>query len=118
MIEAIERLCAKDRVRVILCGCESCGHMWLVAEGREVPRRCARCKARTWNRAKAREVQAPAPMRRRRKRTRTLESVPSVPVPSISAPTEPGGSPAGVRCPRCGRKCLNSFALEMHECGR
>jgi hypothetical protein len=114
VIEAIERLFAGNRVRLILCGCESCGHLWAVPEDRSAPVRCSRCKSRRWNVVAEREFEPPGPPYQRRVRPRGVN--PAAPVRSATAPTEPGGSPAGVRCPRCGRQCVNVFGIKMHEC--
>ena len=98
VIEAIECSVAGDKVQAILCGCERCRHLWLVPMERGEPLRCAKCKARRWHGGAAREVEPPAA------------------VPQVPAETEPDRIPAGVRCPRCGLDCTNSFGLAMHCC--
>ena len=98
VIEAVECSVGGDKVQAILCGCERCRYLWLVPMERGTPARCSRCKSRTWAGSAAPEVEQP------------------VAVPPVPAPTEPDRIPAGVRCPRCGLDCTNSFGLAMHCC--
>ena len=107
MLEQLQRTVAAHAVRVMLCGCESCGHVWLAAEASGVPRRCSRCKARTW-RGDASEEWEPEPQ-------------PAQPKPTYGAvqPPQPQPDPisvGAVRCSRCGRRFINSFGLSMHDC--
>ena len=48
MIETIKRRVAGCDVEVRLCGCESCGWLWLCPVTR-LPTRCAKCDTRRWN---------------------------------------------------------------------
>jgi len=31
--------------------CDCCGHQWRIVSRENVPKRCSRCKSRTWNRS-------------------------------------------------------------------
>ena len=101
MIEAIERQFAGDRMRAILCGCESCGHLWLVTGERAVSRRCPKCKARRWSVA-APEFEPPGPPYQRRVRSRA--AINSTAITQQASPIE---HPGGVRCRGCGMLFAN-----------
>lgn len=121
MLETIRRTVAGVELIRCLCGCESCGHLWL-ANGE--PQRCSRCHLRTW-RGKDAPVSDPVVSRRaldpvkaepkaKRKRLRLVEpQPPKKEAPEPSAPLPKGAKP----CPICHHICINAFALKMHRCG-
>jgi len=134
MLEALRKTVAGHAVRVMLCGCESCGHVWLAAEPSGPPARCARCKARTWRgeageRWEPRRKTSTGP---RRARSRLTQEEPKpVPQPEAKVSAMPdrashAATPAvqppepdpvrAIRCKRCGALCMNSFALRIHDC--
>jgi hypothetical protein len=62
--------------------CDSCGYQWRVVSREHVPKRCSRCKSRTWNRSaqpkvpfsiKVGQVAADLIARARRRRERAEE---------------------------------------------
>jgi hypothetical protein len=90
-IEIVERM-------VTVCGCEKCSHVW-VSDG--IPRRCARCKASTWNEDGSKLQTGPVPIGQkaivpigqdnpngtRKKKADPVNTVRPVPV-DISTPAE------------------------------
>ena len=127
MLETLTRTVAGATVTVLLAGCESCGHVWMVPESRSVPPRCARCRSRLWRGSVASvpDVAASVPPviaqrhKKERKRLKLVAPIPLAvaPVPAMGEAEPQQENPhTGKYCRLCGAPCANDFALQHHAC--